>query len=148
MRCAILALLFPLISHGAELEYNLLTSHFFDSCDVAVSFENKIGDCGKVISNPILGIKSGGLRGFVGQNSVGSPLLGTTYTKEFLVVGAYLQDTVAFKRRNIAPVGFELSPSVILTPIMGFEFEAKIEKTKVFTIITPILLTVGLGYDF
>lgn len=148
MKYLLLILFFPMISHGLELEYNVHTYHFFESCDVAANFSNKATDCGKGISNPIIGIKDGGLRGFVGQNSVGSTLLGITYTKEFLVVGAYLQDTLEFTRRNIAPVGLQISPATMLTPIIGFEFEAKIEKGKVFTIITPILLTVGLGYDF
>jgi len=143
---AILA--FSPLSYGVTLEYNLHTYHYFESCEVAENFANKVSNCGKGISNPILGIKGKYFRGFIGSNSVGSPLLGVTYTREFAVMGAYLQDTLEFKRRNIGPVGFEIGKDIMLTPIMGIELDGRIRKAKVFTIVTPILLTVGIGYDF
>lgn len=134
-----------------DLEYNVTTVHFFETCDIASRFENRSFACGKGITNPIIGLKhrETGFRGFVGLNSVGSGMFGATKTfNGGMVIGAYLQDITEFKKRKIKPLCFDDSEDTCLTPIIGYEMQLNIKKYKLFTILTPALATVGLGYKF
>lgn len=131
-----------------EFEYNLLTSHYFEGCELANQFENKVADCGKMISNPILGIKNSlnGTRAFMGANSVNGPMIGMSKTfTTGIVMGLYLQDISSFERKNVIPFTVAKSGDVGLTPIIGYELEYSSHHFKVFTIVTPILLTLGIG---
>lgn len=135
-----------------DFEYNLTTLHFFETCGLAQKFANKSYACGKGVNNPIFAIKdkSTGNRFFAGANSVGSAMAGFSYTDEEFgfVFGAYLQDVSEFEKRDILPVTFARLGTVGLTPITGYELDFKTNSYKVFSIITPILLTVGVGFSF
>lgn len=140
----------PLGKANYDIEYNLYTLHYFESCSIAGKFENKVADCGKIINNPIIALKNNatGFRGLVGLNSVGSPLLGLTYSKTYFIIGAYLQDIKEFQQKELVPVTIMDNESIGLTPIIGIEESIKINDYKIFTIITPVLAVVGIGKTF
>jgi len=148
MRYILLLLLFPCISHGIEIEYNLYTQHYFEDCETASKFANKVADCGRGISNPMIGVKKNKYRILFGKQSAGGPMLGFTYTDSFVVMGAYAQDIKSFEKRGLMPIGIPVNDNLMITPIMGIELDKKYKKAKVFTVIMPILFTVGIGYDY
>lgn len=142
------------------LEMNLLTEHFFLPCELSERFSNKVGDCGNLINNKLIGINedlgdSLSFRGFLGENSVGSLMLGGMFSNVSFkggfdygpVLGVYLQDGKEFKRRNIKIFGISQG-DIDLIPIIGAEFQYKIKDYKLFTVVTPVLATLGLGFDF
>jgi hypothetical protein len=134
---------------GYEVEVNTYTAHYFEPCEVADRFSNKKLDCGKGITNPIIGIKNINTRIFVGQNSVGSSMAGMTFSKKNFVLGGYVQDIKEFNLRGITPITVTKINTVGLTPIIGYELATKLYANyKIFSIITPVFATVGLGYRF
>lgn len=140
------------VKAGYDLEYNMLTLHYFESCEVASGFENKSFDCGKAIRNPLIALKDRrtGIRGLFGSNSVGSWMAGFTTTAErpSFLIGAYLQDVTEFRKRGIVPITLLTDGNIALTPIIGYEASLRFYGYKVFSIITPVLATVGVGYEF
>lgn len=145
----ILFVLFSCKAYSLDLEFNMFTQHYFENCVTSERFENKVSDCGRGISNPIIGLKGKHWRGFVGQNSVGSPMVGVSHTNAYnILLGAYLQDVKEFKKRDLMPVAFYEKNDIALTPIFGYDLNIRYKKVKVFTIITPILFTTGVGFSF
>lgn len=134
---------------GYEVELNAYTAHYFEPCNVADRFSNKVLDCGKGITNPIVGVKKDKTRLFVGKNSVGSFMSGLTYNKNNIVLGGYMQDIKEFDLRGIKSITIAKVDTIGLTPIIGYELGVKLYGNyKVFSIITPAFATVGIGYKF
>lgn len=133
-----------------DVEYNLVTSHFFETCKVAENFSNKAFDCGKGITNPIFGLKDRktGFRSFMGINSVGGFMGGASKTIDGLVIGAYLQDMAEFDKRELAVLTSVRFGSVGIMPVVGYELELSSKDYKVFSIITPALATLGIGFKY
>lgn len=134
-----------------DLELNLSTYHYFESCVAGERLSNKAYDCGKGITNPILGLYDyeSKLRIFMGANSVGAIMTGVTTDYNNFVLGAYIQDVSEFKRRRIDPFTIATYGDAGLTPIVGYNLTFRPfhdKMTKVFTIVTPILATVGIGF--
>jgi hypothetical protein len=146
----LILLLISKITYAYDLEVNLLTQHYFEDNDTASRFSNKVGDSGRLIANPMFAIKTeDDLRLLAGVNSVGSPMLGiTTNPAKHLLFGAYLQDVAEFDKRGILPIYIARRGDIALTPIFGLEFEKRVKGMKAFTIITPALLTIGIGKEF
>lgn len=154
-------LLVPSISHAKyALEYNLLTSHLFNTCSLGNRYENQVADCGKIINNKLIGFSNSlgdDLQGrvFIGENSVGSWMFGGSYTyignKEGFdygpVLGGYIQDTREFKTRRIMVAG-DINGYVGLKMIIGGEAQYKVDNYKIFVIVTPVVATLGIGFDF
>ena len=65
-----------------------------------------------------------------------------------IVTGLYAQDISEFQKRYIIPFTIAHSGNVGFTPIIGYELEYSKDKYKIFTILTPILATVGIGVSF
>lgn len=143
-----------------SVEVNMLTEHFFIPCDKAWVFENKTGDCGSLIKNTIIGVGEDlgddlKVKYFAGKNSVDELMAGIsfTYIKQSQgfnygpILGSYMQDNTTFKKRGIKTFGIDFFNYKIM-PIVGGELQYKIGNFKVFSVITPALMTLGFGVDF
>jgi len=147
-----------------ETTFGGLTYHTMNPDNVANGYANKISNDGRLIYTGLLGV--GLLEGnwaerfFIGQNSIGDQMFGSTlsYTWEIdrifrigPVVGFYQQDDSKFYAKGIIP--FSLGFGIV--PIVGFDFSAKIltfdenKYIKLNTIITPVIIneTISFGLD-
>lgn len=142
-----------------------LTYHMFLEPDVTEKFTNKVGFSGALIANPMLGLGYtyvddstklyDSYRGFIGENSIGQPLIGGMYFygKELkgidlgMGIGAYIEDDSKFKQRgietgsNIIPIyGFEINPKIILNNKKFIKFN---------NLISPLLIisTISFGEE-
>ena len=142
------------------VEYNLLTAHTWGSCSMGKRYENRVADCGKIINNKLIGISQTSAddfkgRFFIGENSVGTLMVGGTFSyignEEGFdlgpVFGLYFQDTSMFNERKIDVFG-DLNGSIGIMPVMGLELQYKVDRYKVFSIATPAVINIGVGLDF
>jgi len=163
----ILMLLFlALTLKAASLEttFGGLTYHTMNPDGVANGYANKISSDGTLIYTGLLGVGlvNGNWTGrvFIGQNSIGDQIFGSTisYTWELNsrlrlgpVIGYYQQDDSKYILKGIKPFSLGFG----LVPIVGAEFTAKIltfddnKYIKLNTILTPVLLneTISFGVD-
>lgn len=142
------------------IEINVLTEHFFSSCQVAKNFSNKIGDCGNLINNTIVGINlsvndNETARIFLGQNSANEPMAG--YAASFSanklglnygpMIGLYFQDREAFAKKNLTIIAIRAGPIDII-PVLGLDVSYQLKHFKIFSFVTPALMTLGFGVSF
>lgn len=144
----------------SSLEMNVFTEHLFVSCEAAERFSNKVWDCGNLINNAVIGINTEinndiSVRGFLGENSVGYPLIGGAISKIGFaqglsfspVIGGYIQDNRPFTERGLTAMTLKYK-NIDFVPILGVESQYKINNFKVFSILIPAFVTLGIGIDF
>ena len=159
----IILLICPAVfADNTELIVGGLTYHMFLDPDITENFSNKVGFQGALIANPIVGLGYtyvdeetklyDSYRGFIGQNSIGQPMIGGMYFygKQLkgidlgMGIGAYIQDDSQFKKRgidvgsNIIPIyGFEINPKIMLDNKKFIKFN---------NLISPLLIISTLSF--
>lgn len=134
-------LLFSISNCFADIHVGSITEHLFTNKSVSEKFENKIGDQGRLIINPVLEYEYKNNNFFIGLNSIGKPMFG--YRKnwdlyEYKIIdlkfttGLYYQNFNHFKDRNINVIGYEN-----LTPMIGLDLKIY---NKAGFIISPFLI--------
>lgn len=161
----ILAAVFSSKSHAASVEMTFggLTYHTIIFDDVSQSFNNKISSDGRLIYTGLLGV---GLvndhltaRVFIGQNSIGDEMFGSTLAYSWdlsrrirlgPVLGFYQQDDMKYILKGIKP--FSLGFGIV--PIVGAELNIRVYQFEnnyisLNTVITPVIIneTISLGIE-
>jgi len=146
-----------------ELLIGSLSYHPFFNTELSNRFDNKVTDGGRLISNPVVGVRATrplekyyqSLSVFTGQNSVGAPITGTTVSmgvgERFMVggvIGAYHQDSKPFKDRELD------SPHPFM-PFAGLEVNYRVPIGEKYcmtfnNVLTPLLTnhSVSFGVKF
>lgn len=153
---------------STEVDMGGITYHIFDSPDASENYTHKLADNGKLIYNPLFGIKYthedifvyDSYAAFAGQNSVGGAIMGGLYSfgvfdgplQLGVALGAYKQDDEIFLTHNILPPISDIGGVELLA---GFECNYKImldykNFIKFNSYLFPDLLnfTVGFGGYF
>lgn len=154
-----------------EIMIGSLTEHIILPSSSSQKFENKVGDDGRMLLNPMLGVRrtwsleDGGytsLAAFGGENSIGEAMVGMfassgaefgSHVRFGGVLGGYLQSNEKFRDRGIYPFSMGESQGVGLVPIAGLELSlhAKVSRKTYLTLInilTPALTSTSLGIGF
>ena len=154
-----------------EIVSGNITEHYMGDV-VAKHYANQIGDNGKLINNPMFGLRYTletenqywSAMGFGGQNSVGFGMAGLTIsagtqTRHFrlgVIGGAYIQNNDYVRWSGVNP-DYTLEPiaGIGIAPVLGIEANARVFLSDdvfagVNAIITPVLATafVNIGWLF
>lgn len=163
------------VTKEREILGGSITEHYFPAG--RQHFITKLGDDGKLIYNPMLGVRTvehdsdysyTSKSYFVGNNSIAKPMAGFVYSSGFKVdnwqvgalVGAYAQDARPFYDRNIQlfylviPIQPVVDSGLAITPLIGVELNYKIKLSEHthfiwMNVITPVLYNtnIGIGWD-
>lgn len=153
--------LMPLFAFAkTSVEFNLLTEHLFSSCELGSRLTNKVGDCGNLINNKIIGINqefedSIHHRLIIGENSLGHLMVGMTFSyieskngfSYGPILGSYTQSSQPFIEKNIKIFGIS-GLGIDIIPVIGVESQYKINNFKVYNILTPAVTCLGIGLEF
>lgn len=137
--------------------------------DPQAAFQTKIGDGGKLIYNPLYGIRTVtendsryySFAGFAGDNSIGEPMYGGMASAGIKVLdqhlylggvfGTYGQSDSSYLQSGDIPFKWGMIGDTDIVPIVGIEANVKINLSdstylKLNNLVTPILTNTSLSF--
>lgn len=145
-----------------------VTYHVVNNQEVSQKFSRPLSSDGRLIATPLFGMRYTfdedigyqAVSGFVGSNSINSPITGITYSVGIgfeylnlgLINGFYMQNDHDFEAKGIQPYSLNGGSNAIV-PIIGLEcnFKIPLKKDLFFgfnNILTPVITTHNISLGF
>lgn len=149
-----------------QLLLGLITAHTFNVDSTATNYEGCLHESCETIINPLLayrhikyannGLEYDAVTVFGGLNSVHGPMAGAAYS--FGVVrrtwnlgvlqGLYVQDNAHYRQQGVEPFYVVETQNAGLVPLLGIEAQKYVTGNLfVNTLVTPILVNIGIGWE-